>query len=191
MPGAQSDEILFRNLPGKPPADFPPGPQIQGTLRRLVTLLKDSRRIRRPVMLSFSLVSDREMQALNRDFRGKDRTTDVLSFSQLEGMQFPDAGPLMLGDIVISRWQCMRQAREKGHSPERELLILTIHGLFHLLGYDHETSEEDAIHMEGLERKLLNRYLEEAKPEKKPEEVARKQAAASPSFARKKRGPAL
>ena len=158
------DEILFRNLPGKPPAGFPGGPEILQTLGRLIALLKESRKIRRPVTLSYSVVSDRQMQILNRDFRGKDRTTDVLSFSQLEGMEFPDAGPLMLGDIVISRPRCMSQAREKGHSARRELLILSIHGLFHLLGYDHETSEEDANHMEGLERRLLRRYLKEAPP---------------------------
>ncbi|MBU43447.1 MAG: rRNA maturation RNase YbeY [Spirochaetaceae bacterium] len=159
-----ADEILFRNLPGKPPADFPTGPEILQTLRRLVALLKETRKIRRPVILSYSVVSDQQMQTLNRDFRGKDRTTDVLSFSQVEGMEFPDAGQLMLGDIVISRTQCMRQAREKGHSADRELLILSIHGLFHLLGYDHETSEKDARQMEGLERRLLNRYLKEEPP---------------------------
>ncbi|MEQ8351367.1 MAG: rRNA maturation RNase YbeY [Leptospiraceae bacterium] len=150
------DEILFQGLSGKPPAGFPSNEELLQELYTILPMFKKKQGIRRPVILSFSLVGDSRMQQLNRDFRDKDRTTDVLSFSQVEGLDFPDSGPLTLGDIVISRPQCVKQALEKGHSPLHELRILTIHGLYHLLGYDHETSEADALHMEKLEKQLLN-----------------------------------
>ncbi|MBI41026.1 MAG: rRNA maturation RNase YbeY [Leptospiraceae bacterium] len=153
------DEILFQGLPGKSPAGFPSNDALLLELRELLPEFKKKQKIKRPVILSYSLVTDGEMQQLNRDYRGKDQTTDVLSFSQVEGMDFPDTGPMPLGDIVISRAQCIRQAQEKNHSPLHELRILTIHGLYHLLGFDHETSEEDALHMEKLERQLLNLFL--------------------------------
>ncbi|HBS06797.1 MAG TPA: rRNA maturation RNase YbeY [Leptospiraceae bacterium] len=153
------DEILFQGLPGKSPGGFPSNDELLIELKELLPVFKTKQKIKRPVTLSFSLVTDGEMQQLNRDYRGKDRTTDVLSFSQVEGMDFPDSGPMALGDIVISRQQCIKQAAEKGHSPLHELRILTIHGLYHLLGYDHETSEEDAVHMEKLEKQLLNLFL--------------------------------
>lgn len=84
---------------------------------------------------------------LNRDHRGIDRPTDVLSFSQLEGEELaplPGGQPVPLGDIVISLERCAAQALEFGHSFGRELGFLVAHGMLHLLGYDHQTPEEEA-----------------------------------------------
>jgi len=96
------------------------------------------------------------MRTLNRTWRRIDRTTDVLSFSQREG-QFPDIQPQVLGDIVISLPRAEQQARDAGHSLAREIDRLLIHGLLHLLGYDHERSPAEALRMRRKERQLLAR----------------------------------
>lgn len=111
--------------------------------------------------LSIAFVNDEEIHRLNREYRKIDRPTDVLSFALLEA-QSPspaasaDAGaPTILGDVIISTETARRQADERGHSFERELSILLLHGILHLFGYDHETDEE-AQRMEALEQQLLN-----------------------------------
>jgi rRNA maturation RNase YbeY len=102
--------------------------------------------------LSIVLVSDRRMQRLNREWRGRDRPTDVLSFSQREGPgPAPDG---VLGDVVISVDTARRQANERGEPVAREGERLLIHGLLHLLGYDHERSEAEARRMRRREREL-------------------------------------
>ncbi|HEY8518231.1 MAG TPA: rRNA maturation RNase YbeY [Candidatus Binatia bacterium] len=108
--------------------------------------------------LSIALVGDEEMHRLNRDFRGKDRTTDVLAFAQREGegVQAPlDGAPALLGDVVISLPTAERQAAERGHALERELTELLVHGILHLLGYDHERSPAEARRMFGKQRELV------------------------------------
>ena len=95
------------------------------------------------------------MRSLNRRYRGVDRTTDVLSFSLREG-GFPSVQPDLLGDIVISVPRADRQASEAGHSLSREIERLLIHGLVHLLGYDHERGPSHALRMRRKERQLLN-----------------------------------
>jgi probable rRNA maturation factor len=99
--------------------------------------------------LGVRFVSDREMRRVNRQFRGKDRTTDVLSFPGEEGH---------LGDVLISVPAARRQAAAAGHDVSRELKILLLHGLLHCLGYDHETDEGE---MERLERRLRRRWIRE------------------------------
>ncbi len=96
------------------------------------------------------------MRSLNRRYRGIDRTTDVLSFSFHEG-SFGDLRQEALGDIVISVPQAERQAREAGHPFVREIEILLIHGLLHLLGYDHERSPSEARRMRRKEQQFLKR----------------------------------
>ncbi|HVR10250.1 MAG TPA: rRNA maturation RNase YbeY [Thermoanaerobaculia bacterium] len=111
---------------------------------------------------------DRAMRRLNREFRGIDRTTDVLSFpgdaggwdaggwdAGGPGAGQPDAGG-HLGDIVISVPAARRQAAAAGHGPERELRVLLLHGVLHCLGHDHEV---DGGEMERLERRLRRRWL--------------------------------
>jgi len=100
----------------------------------------------RDAELSIVLVSDGEMQRLNRRWRRKDRPTDVLSFPL-------DAGGL-LGDVVISVDTARRQAAEQGTTLGREADRLLIHGLLHLLGYDHERSPAEARRMQRRERAL-------------------------------------
>ena len=97
--------------------------------------------------VNIALVSDQEIRTLNRRFRGMDRATDVLSFPSPE----PRAPSPALGDIAIARGVARRQAREAGHSPHIEWRVLALHGLLHLLGYDHE---RDDGRMERVERKL-------------------------------------
>jgi probable rRNA maturation factor len=93
--------------------------------------------------VNVALVTDVRMRALNRRYRGKDYATDVLSFAAT-----PDAprqgrrsAATCLGDIVIARGVAARQAREAGHGESTEFRILALHGLLHLLGYDHERDE--------------------------------------------------
>ena len=106
--------------------------------------------------LSVLLVSDPEMQRLNRDWRGKDRATDVLAFAQGEGVGGAPAG--LLGDVVISVDTARRQARTGRRPLGREAERLLVHGLLHLLGYDHERSAREARRMERRER-VLARWL--------------------------------
>jgi probable rRNA maturation factor len=89
---------------------------------------------------SVTFVDEAAIQELNREYRGLDRPTDVLSFAQEEGDPFlpPDA-PRMLGDIIISVPTAIRQAEERGHEAVDELGLLLIHGFLHLLGEDHDT----------------------------------------------------
>lgn len=97
------------------------------------------------------LGDDPMVQELNRNFRGKDRATNVLSFPSDDLL--PD-GLRLLGDVVLSYDTCVREAREQGKSLADHMRHLTLHGVLHLLGYDHETSE-DAEEMEELEVELL------------------------------------
>jgi len=93
--------------------------------------------------VSVLLVSDEEIKALNRDYRGVDVVTDVLAFSQLEGEEFGADGGNVLGDVVISVETATRQAQEHAHSVEDEMDLLLVHGLLHLLGYDHKVPEDE------------------------------------------------
>jgi probable rRNA maturation factor len=98
------------------------------------------------------------MRVLNRTYRGVDRTTDVLSFPQTEqGIRNPEPGTQnpILGDIVINLHKTERQAQEYGHSFYEELNRLLIHGLLHLIGYDHEKAGYDEKKMKMKERELL------------------------------------
>lgn len=114
-------------------------------LRRVLCAVLIQEGIREPVELSVVVTSDAEIRELNWRYRHVDRPTDVLSFSQLEGpagFPTPPGAPRSLGDIVISYDRVRVQAREYGHSERRELAYLAVHGLLHLLGYDHGTEEE-------------------------------------------------
>ncbi len=107
-----------------------------------------------PAAESFGVrfVGDGTMRALNRDFRGKDATTDVLSFPV---GATPDGHHL--GDVAISVPAARRQAIERGHPVAREIRLLLVHGVLHCLGHDHETDDGG---MERLERRLRRRWLD-------------------------------
>ena len=110
--------------------------------------------------LSVTFCDNEEIRELNRRFRNIDRATDVLSFplfdndgmdSHVEELQ------CMLGDMVLSLERALEQAVEYGHSFEREVAFLTVHSVLHLLGYDHETSEEDETDMRRRQSEIMER----------------------------------
>lgn len=104
--------------------------------------------------LSIELVGDRRMRGLNRRYRKKDRTTDVLAFPMREEKTgFCSA---LLGDVVISIPTARKQALEAGHTLNDELAALLVHGILHLCGYDHERSANEATRMQRRERAILN-----------------------------------
>jgi probable rRNA maturation factor len=111
--------------------------------------------------LSASLLftSDAEIHALNREWRGKDKPTNVLSFPMLERDDLlalaAEGPPELLGDIALAAETCAREAGEKGVPLEAHAAHLVVHGLFHLAGHDHEVSREAAEVMEALEIKAL------------------------------------
>jgi probable rRNA maturation factor len=98
--------------------------------------------------MAIAIVSDERMRALNRRFRRKDRVTDVLSFTPFGGTSLD-----LLGDLAIARGLAARQARRHGHSLRVELRILALHGLLHLLGYDHDTDRGEMSRLEGRLRR--------------------------------------
>jgi probable rRNA maturation factor len=107
--------------------------------------------------LALTFVGGQRMRALNRAYRGIDRATDVLSFSQREGLvlaQPEGPAPEPLGDVVVALTVAARQARAFGHSLEREAAFLAVHGTLHLLGYDHETTPDEARMMGRAEAVL-------------------------------------
>ena len=114
--------------------------------------------------LNLLICGDHRIKTINRDFRHKNKVTDVLSFpvqSRLRDEKKIDwiqAGELSLGDLVISLPQAQRQAREFHLRLEEEVVHLFFHGFLHLLGYDHELSVKEEKIMEALEAKLLDRF---------------------------------
>lgn len=106
--------------------------------------------------MTLTFVSGQRIRALNRAYRGLDRATDVLSFSQREGggPEAPPGMPALLGDVVVALPVAARQARAFGHGLEREAAFLAVHGTLHLLGYDHETAQDEATMMGKAEAVL-------------------------------------
>jgi probable rRNA maturation factor len=111
--------------------------------------------------LSASLLftSDAAIHALNREWRARDKPTNVLSFPMLTREELlalaPEGPPVLLGDIAVAHETCAREAEEKGASLEDHATHLIVHGLLHLAGHDHEISPQDAEAMEALEIKAL------------------------------------
>ena len=99
--------------------------------------------------LSIVLLDDDDIQHLNRDYLARDYPTNVLSFPMGEGF--------LLGDVVISTEAAQREANESGITLEEDLGILLVHGILHLLGYDHEGVPEEAARMESKEQEILTR----------------------------------
>ena len=102
------------------------------------------------------LTNDELIHEANRDYRGVDRPTDVLSFPTSEGEQLIGIPDGHLGDIMISVETAERQAAELGHSTEREIAFLAIHGTLHILGYDHMLPEDEEI-MTARQREIISR----------------------------------
>ena len=107
------------------------------------------------VEISISFVTDEEIKQLNKDYRNIDSITDVLSFPMEEEFIIPGENEI-LGDIIISTKRAIEQANEFEHSINRELIYLTVHSIFHLLGYDH-IKDEDKIVMRKKEKETIKR----------------------------------
>ena len=117
-----------------------------------------------PYEVSLVFADSETVKQLNRDYRGVDEPTDVLAFYMLpqkeadSSFALPPDGVARLGEVIISYPQAAEQAKEQGHSLERELALLVIHGILHLLGYDHEEPDEERK-MKERERELLEKCL--------------------------------
>lgn len=110
--------------------------------------------------VNLTVADNAEIHSLNLEYRQKDCATDVLSFPMSDGEEFdidPETNRIMLGDIVISAERALEQAKEYGHSFEREMCFLATHSMFHLLGYDHEVSEEEEKIMFEKQEKVLQK----------------------------------
>ena len=135
-------------------------PEAMGSLEEMENIVRRAVEITGPLYdvenseVSVTLTNDEHIQSLNREYRGLDRPTDVLSFAFVDSEE-PEIedGPEteVLGDIIISLERAWAQAQEYGHSMERELSFLTVHGMLHLLGYDH-MEEEERMEMEEEQR---------------------------------------
>jgi probable rRNA maturation factor len=113
--------------------------------------------------LSILFMDDEGIRELNRDYGKKNMPTDVLSFPMREG-EFGDINPSLLGDVAVSLDTAKRQAEERGETLEEELDFLLVHGILHLLGYDHEKSPSEAKIMRGEEKEILKRLKEGTVP---------------------------
>jgi probable rRNA maturation factor len=143
--------------------------KMEAYVERVVNGVLEAEECEEDYEVSISFVSNDEIRDLNREYRNINRATDVLSFPMLEygeeeetgeepGDKWdydPDENVLLLGDIVISLERTTEQAEEYGHSFERELAFLTAHGIFHLLGYDHELPEDEKEMREKEEKSLM------------------------------------
>ena len=107
--------------------------------------------------LSLALIGNLEIKKLNARYRKKDYATDVLSFP-VEGIVLKETR--LLGDVVVSVEKAAEQAKARGHSSEQELVTLLIHGIVHLIGYDHERSARDARAMRRVEKRIYRQLCE-------------------------------
>jgi probable rRNA maturation factor len=136
----------------------------EGWVRRIAQTVLKAEGIAHPYEVSLVFTDSETVQQLNRDYRGMDETTDVLAFYMLpqgegdDSFALPPDEVTRLGEVIISYPQAIEQAREQGHSPERELALLIIHGILHLLDYDHEEPEEED-EMRKREKELLEKCL--------------------------------
>lgn len=127
-------------------------------LRKLFDYIVTYQGIEVPCIESVTLADDDFVRQINSEYRGIDRTTDVISFAFEEGEQESGAPVRDLGELIISVPQTQRQAEQFAHPFSRELAFLFIHGTLHNLGYDHARSERDAEVMYALQNDILNSF---------------------------------
>lgn len=106
--------------------------------------------------LSILLIDDEEITHLNRHYLSRNHATNVLAFSMREG-ETQHLHPDILGDVVISTETAQREAQQRGVTLDEEMALLLVHGILHLLGYDHESNPEEAAEMESKEQEILAR----------------------------------
>ncbi len=134
--------------------------KIRSLIKKAVSETLSEEGFASPAEVSVSFVDNEEIHKLNLEYRGKDKPTDVLSFPMWEGEDAigdTDGEAVLLGDIILSVEKAYAQAEEYGHSIDRELAFLSVHSTLHLLGYDHETSEEDEKYMNTKQEDVLTR----------------------------------
>ncbi len=124
-------------------------------MSEVANAVKNHCNVREDSIVSIILVKEKKIHEINRDYRGIDRSTDVITFAANEGDLFVAEEYLELGDIFINVDAVTSQAIEYGHSVEREICFLFIHGLLHTLGYDHLSKEDESV-MFDLQSKLLD-----------------------------------
>jgi len=137
-----------------------------GSVKKIARQVLKSEAVAPPYEVSLVFTDSETVRQLNRDYRGVDKPTDVLAFYMFprkradSSFALPPDGVTRLGEVIISYPQAAEQAREQGHSLERELALLIIHGILHLLNYDHEGPQE-----ESEMREKEKRFLEKCSPD--------------------------
>ena len=136
-----------------------------GLIKKAINMALDAEGIDVPCIISVMLTDDEGIQTVNREFRGVDRATDVLSFPMNELLpgEFDeelcehdmDSGAVLLGDMMISIPRCEEQGKEFGHGYKREIMYLTVHSVLHLLGYDHIDEGEMKAQMRAREKAIM------------------------------------
>jgi len=133
-------------------------------IEKLVHGVLEAEGVAPPYQVSLVFTDSDAIRELNRDYRGLDEPTDVLAFQMLsrpdtdQFFAYPPDGITRLGEVIISHPKAEEQAREQGHSAQRELALLVIHGILHLLDYDHEDPDDEAT-MRAKEDQHLQRTL--------------------------------
>ncbi len=150
-------KIYFENEQDKLPITY----KLKMLIREAIEATLDFEDYRNICEVSVTFTDNEGIRELNNKFRQIDRPTDVLSFPLFDFDGESDEPPVddimnMLGDIVISLEKAKEQAEEFGHSFEREVAFLCVHSMLHLLGYDHETSEEDDKNMRARQSEIMN-----------------------------------
>ena len=147
-----SNKVLITN--SQKAVKVPSGLRI--LIRRACNAVLEYEHFDAPAEISVTFVQPDEIQSLNLEYRGIDRVTDVLSFPQFADLaeELPEVGEICLGDVVICKDRAEEQAKEFGHSFEREVIYLFVHSVLHLLGYDHE-AEDDKKLMRAREEEIM------------------------------------
>ena len=153
-----SMKLYFENEQDKLPVTY----KLKMLVRAAVEETLDYEQYGNACEVSITFTDNESIRKLNRKFRGINRATDVLSFPLFDYEGNSEEPPInelkgMLGDIVISLERAKKQADEFGHSFEREVAFLTVHSMLHLLGYDHETCEEDELDMRRRQTEIVEK----------------------------------
>ncbi len=151
----KKSRVMFRNEQDKEPML----PATCALVRGVVDTTREFMELAYPISVSVTFTDDDKIREINRDFRGIDAPTDVLSFPQydpdeLYGGALSSGEPVLLGDIVLSLERARAQSIEYGHSYVREVAFLCAHSMLHLLGYDH-IEKEDELEMRRLQDEIL------------------------------------
>ena len=150
-------KVAFDNAQKSRPVTY----KMKMLVRNAIEATLDEEQYENPCEVSVTFTDNEGIHALNRQYRGVDRPTDVLSFPLFDYEGTSEEPPVdewigILGDIVLSLEQAEKQAEEFGHSFEREVAFLCVHSMLHLLGYDHEMGEEDEREMRAKQTKIMS-----------------------------------